>query len=290
MKKITKAVIPAAGLGTRMLPAAAGVPKEIMPIVDKPSIQYLVEEAVAAGITDILIITNRGKEAIENYFDYSVEYENKLNSSGKLDMLAKQRTVADLANIYFIRQKEPKGLGHAVLRAKSFVGDEPFMVLYGDDVIDAQVSTTKRMVDIYEKYGMSVVGVQKVTDEQIVKYCSLKVDKCEDRIYKVSDMIEKPPIEKKFSNLSILGRALLTPDIFEILEHTAPGAGNEIQLTDAMAAQARMGKVMAYEYDGVRHDMGSKLGFLMANVMMGVKNEELGEDFKAFLKDFTKNL
>ena len=290
MKKITKAVIPAAGLGTRMLPAAAGVPKEIMPIVDKPSIQYLVEEAVAAGITDILIITNRGKEAIENYFDYSVEYENKLTASGKLNMLEQQRTVADLANIYFIRQKEPKGLGHAVLRAKSFVGDEPFMVLYGDDVIDSQISTTKCMVDIYEKYGMSVVGVQKVTDEQIVKYCSLKVDKCEDRIYKVSDMIEKPPIEKKYSNLSILGRALLTPDIFEILENTAPGAGNEIQLTDAMAAQARMGKVMAYEYDGIRHDMGSKLGFLMANVMLGVKSDEVGDDFKAFLKEFTKTL
>ncbi|MBE6688688.1 MAG: UTP--glucose-1-phosphate uridylyltransferase GalU [Ruminococcaceae bacterium] len=290
MKKITKAVIPAAGLGTRMLPAAAGVPKEIMPIVDKPSIQYLVEEAVAAGITDILIITNRGKEAIENYFDYSVEYESKLKSSGKLEMLEKQRTVADLANIYFIRQKEPKGLGHAVLRAKSFVGDEPFMVLYGDDVIDAPVSTTKKMVDIYDKYGMSVVGVQSVTDEQIVKYCSLKVDKCEDRIYKVSDMIEKPPIEKKFSNLSILGRALLTPDIFEILENTAPGAGNELQLTDAMATQARNGRVMAYEFEGFRHDMGSKLGFLMANVMLGVKNDELGEDFKAFLKEFTKTL
>ncbi len=290
MKKITKAVIPAAGLGTRMLPAAAGVPKEIMPIVDKPSIQYLVEEAVAAGITDILIITNRGKEAIENYFDYSVEYENKLKASGKSDMLEKQRTVADMANIYFIRQKEPKGLGHAVLRARSFVGDEPFMVLYGDDVIDAEVSTTKRMAEVYEKYGTSVVGVQSVTDEQIVKYCSLKVDKCEDRIYKVSDMIEKPPIEKKFSNLSILGRALLTPDIFDILENTAPGAGGEIQLTDAMAVQAKMGKVMAYEYDGIRHDMGSKLGFLMANVMMGAKSEELGEEFKAFLKDFTKTL
>ena len=290
MKKITKAVIPAAGLGTRMLPAAAGVPKEIMPIVDKPSIQYLVEEAVAAGITDILIITNRGKEAIENYFDYSVEYENKLKASGKSDMLDKQRSVADMANIYFIRQKEPKGLGHAVLRARSFVGDEPFMVLYGDDVIDAEVSTTKRMTEVYEKYGTSVVGVQAVTDEQIVKYCSLKVDKCEDKIYKVSDMIEKPPIEKKFSNLSILGRALLTPDIFDILENTAPGAGGEIQLTDAMAVQARTGKVMAYEYDGIRHDMGSKLGFLMANVMMGAKSEELGEDFKAFLKDFTKTL
>ena len=290
MKKITKAVIPAAGLGTRMLPAAAGVPKEIMPIVDKPSIQYLIEEAVEAGITDILIITNRGKEAIENYFDYSVEYENKLVSSGKLELLEKQRSVANLANIYFIRQKEPKGLGHAVLRAKSFVGDEPFMVLYGDDVIDAEVSTTKRMVDVYNKYGMSVVGVQEVTDEQIVKYCSLKVEKCDEKIYKVSDMIEKPPIEKKYSNLSILGRALLTPDIFEILENTAPGAGNEIQLTDAMAAQARQGKVMAYEYDGIRHDMGSKLGFLMANVMMGVKSPEVGEEFRKFLKVFTKTI
>lgn len=290
MKKITKAVIPAAGLGTRMLPAAAGVPKEIMPIVDKPSIQYLIQEAVEAGITDILIITNRGKEAIENYFDYSVEYENKLKASGKTELLEKQRAVADMANLYFIRQKEPKGLGHAVLRAKSFVGDEPFMVLYGDDVIDAPVSTTKKMVEIHEKYGMSVVGVQEVSDQQIVKYCSLKVDKCEDRIYKVSDMIEKPPIEKKYSNLSILGRALLTPDIFDILEKTKPGAGNEIQLTDAMAEQARMGKVMAYQYEGIRHDMGSKLGFLMANVMLGVKNGEVGEDFKEFLKNFTKSL
>ncbi|MEA4831812.1 MAG: UTP--glucose-1-phosphate uridylyltransferase GalU [Oscillospiraceae bacterium] len=288
--KITKAVIPAAGLGTRMLPAAKAVPKEMMPIVDEPAIQYLVEEAVKSGITDILIITNRDKDAIEDYFDYSPEYETRLTASGKTEMLERIRRVANLANIQFVRQKQAKGLGHAVRCAKSFVGNEPFAVMYGDDIIDAAKPTVGEMIKLYEKYELPVLGVQTVSREQIKKYCTLDAAKLADRVYKVKDMIEKPTEEQIITQLAILGRVLLTPDIFDIIDHTLPGAGGEIQLTDAMAEIARARGMIAYEFDGVRHDMGSKLGFLIANVSMGVKNPEIGSDFKKWLKEFASEL
>ena len=288
--KITKAIIPAAGLGTRMLPIARAVPKEMLPIVDRPAIAYLVEEAVNSGVTDILIITNREKDAIENYFDYSVEYEQKLVSSGKEEKAFELRRIADMANIYFLRQKETKGLGHAVLRAKQFVGDEPFYVLYGDDIIFSETPVCEQLRVAYEKYGKPAVGVKEVSDELVVKYCSLKAELLSDNYYDVSDMIEKPRLEEKFTNLSILGRVLLTPDVFNILEVTPPGAGGEIQLTDAMKMLSRNGGMTAVDFEGERFDMGAKLGFLMANVKRGVLSSEVGDEFKEFLIDFVKNL
>lgn len=285
MKKVTKAVIPAAGLGTRMLPVAKAVPKEMLPIVDKPCMQYLVEEAVASGITDILIITGRGKDAIENYFDYNIEYNNKLMASGKEDLMNELNAIADMANITFLRQKEAKGLGHAVYCAKSFIGDEPFAVLYGDDVIVSETPVVKQLLDIYYKYGLGVAGVKSVTPEQIVRYCSLKVEALENNVYSVSDMIEKPSPDKIFSLLSILGRVVLPPEIFDILERTPRGAGNEIQLTDAMRELAVTRGMTACEFEGKRYDMGSKLGLLMANIEQGLKHPETGAALRAFLKD-----
>ena len=290
MKPIRKAVIPAAGLGTRMLPQAKGVCKEMLPIVDKPSIQYLVEEAVASGITDILIITNRDKECIEDYFDYSPEYEKKLSDSGKIEQLDQIRAIADLANIYFLRQKETKGLGHAVARTRSFVGDEPFLVLYGDDVIDAEVPTSKELIRLYEEFSLPVVGVQNVSREDIKRYCTMDAAPIRDKVWRVKNMIEKPTEEQIITTLAILGRVVLTPRVFEILEDLPAGAGGEIQLTDAMAQMARESSVIAYEFGGTRHDMGSKLGFLKANVSLGVKSPALGKEFREWLKDFAAKL
>ena len=236
--KIKKAIIPAAGLGTRVLPASKALPKEMLPIVDKPAIQYIVEEAVRAGITDILIITNRGKGVIEDHFDHSVELEAMLAKRGNTAMLETLDKVANLANIYYIRQKETRGLGDAVLRAKEFVGTEPFAVLYGDDVIIGEPPAIGELCDAYEKYGKSVVGIKEVSDELIVKYSSLKAEKLDDKIYSVTDMIEKPSLETKFSNYSILGRCVLDNEIFSILEKTPLGVGGELQLTDAMRTLA----------------------------------------------------
>ncbi len=284
MKKITKAVIPAAGLGTRMLPIAKSVPKEMLPIVDKPCMQYLVEEAVASGITDILIITGRGKGAIEDYFDYSLEYNTKLLSSGKEEMVEQLNAIANMANISFVRQKEAKGLGHAVYCAKKFIGDEPFAVLYGDDVIVSKTPVVKQLVDVYEEYGLGVAGVKSVTPEQIVKYCSLKVDLLRDNVYKVSDMIEKPAPDKIFSLLSILGRVVLPPEIFSILETTPRGANNEIQLTDAMRVLATTKGMTACEFEGTRYDIGNKLGMLIANIEQGLLHPETGAALREYLK------
>ncbi len=290
MKKITKAVIPAAGLGTRMLPQAKGVCKEMLPIVDKPSIQYLVEEAVASGITDILIITNRDKDCIEDYFDYSPEYEKKLLDGGKTQQYDEIRRIADLANIFFLRQKETRGLGHAVARTRSFVGDEPFLVMYGDDVIDAPVPTSSEMMRLYEEFGLPVVGVQNVSREDIKRYCTMDAAPIRDKVWRVKNMIEKPTEEQIMTTLAILGRVVLTPRVFDILDTLSPGAGGEIQLTDAMAQMAREETVIAYEFDGVRHDMGSKLGFLKANVCLGVKSPAVGKEFISWLKEFAKTL
>ena len=288
--KIKKAIIPAAGLGTRVLPASKALPKEMLPIVDKPAIQYIVEEAVNSGITDILIITNRGKGVIEDHFDHSLELEHMLRKKGNTEMLNTLIDTANLANIYYIRQRETKGLGDAVLRAKEFVGDEPFAVLYGDDVIVGDVPATKELCEVYEKYGKSVVGVKTVPDELLTKYCSLKVDKVGDNLFDVSDMIEKPKLEEKFSNYSVLGRCVLDSEIFGILEKTPLGAGNELQLTDAMKVLARNGKMMATEFSGKRYDMGNKLGILKANVEVALEHKEIGEDFKTYLKEIVKEL
>ena len=291
MKKKTKAVIPAAGLGTRMLPISRTVPKEILPIVDRPSMEYLVREAVESGIKDILIITGRNKEAIENYFDYSIEYKDLLQFKGKQKELDDMREVCSLANIYFLRQKEAKGLGHAVLCAEKFVGDEPFAVLYGDDVMVADKPVTKQLCEAYEKYGKAVVGVGRVPWEDVKKYCSMKAEPIADRTYLTTDMVEKPQTrEEMFSNLSILGRVVLTPDIFEILKHTENGAGGELQLTDAMKQLARSVGVISYEYEGKRYDMGSKLGFLQANIEQALVHPELKDSFKEYLKELAKTL
>ncbi len=290
MKKITKAVIPAAGLGTRMLPIARTVPKEVLPIVDRPVMEYLVREAADSGITDILIITNRGKGAMEDYFDYSPEYEQKLIEKGKTKELEELRELVGRVNVHFIRQKEPRGLGHAISCARAFTGNEAFCVLYGDDVVYSDIPVCRQMMDSYEKYGLAVAAVQPVTDEQIVKYCSLDVTHIEGREYHVKDMIEKPKPEEKFSNLSILGRVLLTPDIYDILDRTAPGAGNEIQLTDAMKELARTKGMTAVEFLGKRYDMGSKMGFLEANVEFALRDPALSAGFRAYLKEIAAGL
>ncbi len=290
MQKVRKAVIPAAGLGTRVLPASKSVPKEMLPIVDKPAIQYIVEEAVAAGIEDILIITNRGKGVIEDHFDHSIELEERLEASGKLAILEEVQKLSHMANIQFIRQRETKGLGHAVGCAKAFVGNEPFAVLYGDDVIISKDSVCGQLCRVYEEFGKSVVGIKQVTPEQILRYCSLAVNPVHDNVFEVTDMIEKPTADKVMSLYSILGRCVLTPDIFDILENTAPGAGGEIQLTDAMCVQARSGKMMGIDYVGTRYDMGNKLGILQANCEVALQHPELSESFAAYLKELVKTL
>lgn len=287
---LRKAVIPAAGLGTRMLPASKAIPKEMLPIVDKPAIQYIVEEAVAAGITDILVITNRGKGAIEDHFDYAFELETGLRQKGKMDLLQELQSVANLANISFLRQKQTGGLGAAVYCAKQFVGNEPFAVLYGDDVIIGESPAIGELAAAYDKYGKGVVGVKEVAPEQIVKYSSLKVSPLEPHVMRVEDMIEKPAPNQILSLYSILGRCILPPDIFEILEHTPKGAGGELQLTDAMRTLALRDGMTAVEFSGTRYDMGSKLGFMIANVEQAARHAEIGEDFKAYLKAFVQTL
>ncbi|MGN1051185.1 MAG: UTP--glucose-1-phosphate uridylyltransferase GalU [Acutalibacteraceae bacterium] len=289
--KITKAVIPAAGLGTRVLPATKAMPKEMFPIVDKPAIQYIVEEAVKAGITDILIITNRGKGIIEDHFDRSPELENALSVPGKENMLKTVKELSALANITFIRQIETKGLGHAIMRAKQFVGNEPFAVMYGDDVIVGEDPAVGQLIRSYGEYGKGVVGIKEVTPENISKYSSLKVQNIHDNVYKCTDMVEKPQTEEEvLSYFSILGRCVLPPEIFEILEHTKPGAGNEIQLTDAMRELATTVGMTAVDFTGKRYDMGNKLGVLEAAVEIGINHPEIGDDFRKYLKEFSKSL
>ena len=289
--KVTKAVIPAAGLGTRVLPATKSMPKEMLTIVDKPAIQYIVEEAVNSGITDILIITNRGKGIIEDHFDRSPELEERLLASGKQDVYEQVVGISKLANIYFVRQKETKGLGHAVNCARSFVGNEPFAVLYGDDVIIGDDPACAQLIRAYEKYGKAVVGIKEVPADAISKYSSLKVDHLEDNLYNCTDMIEKPQKKEDVLSLySILGRNVLTPDIFDILDHTQPGAGGEIQLTDAMRVLAQTAGITGVDFTGKRYDMGDKLGILQATVEIALDNPLLGDSFRAYLKEIAKTL
>ena len=292
MKKITKAIIPAAGLGTRMLPVSAAVCKEMLPIVDLPAICHLVEEAANSGITDILIITNRGKEIMENFFDFVPEYETALAAKGKIAEIERLREIADMANVYFLRQKETMGLGHAVGRARSFIGDEPFLVLYGDDIIFSKKPVCRQLMEVYEKYGKPVVGVKPVPMELVRKYCSLKVEPIEGetKVTYCTDMIEKPRSGEEFSNLSILGRVLLTPDIFDIIDDLEPGAGGEYQLTDAIKQIARESGVYALEFEGDRYDLGSKTGFLKANIVKGLEHPETAEEIREFIREIADKI
>ena len=276
--KITKAVIPAAGLGTRVLPATKSMPKEMYPIVDKPAIQYIVEEAVNSGITDILIITNRGKNIIEDYFDRSPELEGRLLEDKKEEFYNQVVSVSKLANIFFLRQKETKGLGHAVNCARSFISGEPFAVLYGDDVIIGEDPACGQLIRAYEKYGKAVVGIKEVAKENIHKYSSLKVEHLDGTYYSCTDMVEKPKTEAD------------TPDIFDLLDKTAPGAGGEIQLTDAMRVLAQTVGMIGVDFTGKRYDIGNKLGILEATVELALKHPELKDDFRAYIKNLASEL
>ena len=283
--KIRKAIIPAAGLGTRFLPATKAQPKEMLPIVDKPTLQYIIEECVASGIEEILIITGRNKKSIEDHFDRSVELEMELEKSGKEEMLKMVRKISDMVNIHFIRQKEPRGLGHAILCAKTFVGNEPFAVLLGDDVVyNDNKPCLKQLIDCYEEYKTSVLGVQTVEPQDVNKYGIVGGLHIEDRVYKVKNLIEKPAVEESPSNVAILGRYIITPKIFEILENTKPGKGNEIQLTDALLELIKHEAMYAYDFEGRRYDVGDKLGFLQATVEYALRKEELRDGFIEYLK------
>ena len=281
---VRKAVIPAAGLGTRFLPATKAQAKEMLPIVDKPTLQYIIEEAIESGIEEILIVTGRSKKSIEDHFDRSVELELELEQKGKTEMLEMVQDISNMVNIHYIRQKEPKGLGHAVHCAKSFIGNEPFAVLLGDDIVDAETPCLKQMIDAYDEYKTSILGVQEVAKENVDKYGILDVKYIEDRVYKVKDMVEKPSVEDAPSNIAILGRYIITPEIFNILETQEAGKGGEIQLTDALQTLATKEAIYAYNFEGRRYDVGDKLGFLEATVDFALKRPELRDDFMAFLE------
>ncbi len=283
-------MIPAAGLGTRVLPATKAMPKEMLPIVDKPAIQYIVEEAVRAGIKDILIITGRGKGIIEDHFDRAPELEAALAKPGKEQALEECLGIAGLANVFFVRQKQTLGLGHAVLMAKPFTGSEPFVVLYGDDVIMGEDPCAAQLCRAYEAYGRAAVGIKEVTADEIRRYSSMKVSPIGGNHYLIDDMIEKPAPGQEFSMFSILGRCLLTADIYPILEQTKPGAGGEIQLTDAMAELARTAGVTGVDFTGKRYDMGNKLGVMQAQVETALVHPEIGPAFRAYLKELAGSL
>ena len=282
MQKIRKAIIPAAGLGTRFLPATKAQPKEMLPIVDKPAIQFIIEEAIASGIEEILIITGRNKRSIEDHFDRSLELEMQLKSQGKYDML---KLIEEISNItiHFIRQKEAKGLGHAVLCAKQFVGNEPFAVLLGDDLVDAGVPCLSQLIDVYEDLGGSVLGVQRVPKDKVSSYGIVEPRVIKPNIWQALNLIEKPEPGEAPSDLAVLGRYILDPDIFAILEHTQPGRGGEIQLTDAICELASKKSVYAYNFYGRRYDIGDKEGFLEATVEYALKRPELRDRFMAYL-------
>lgn len=287
-RPIKRAVIPAAGFGTRLLPATKSTPKEMLPIVDRPSIQYIVEEALESGIEDILIISGHAKRAIEDYFDSAPNLEMALEKSGKTDLLKLVRDTADI-RIHYIRQRSMRGLGDAILTAKAFMAEEPFAVLLGDDVVyNPDKPAMKQLIEVYEEYGRSVLGCQKVPDEQVSSYGIVAGNKLDNhRILKVSDMVEKPAPAEAPSNMAVLGRYIITPAIFDILEHTKPGKGGEIQLTDALKVLAQQEAVFAYDFVGKRYDLGDKLGFLKAQVEFALRRDDLGSQFKEYLKELS---
>ncbi|HOA79694.1 MAG TPA: UTP--glucose-1-phosphate uridylyltransferase GalU [Defluviitaleaceae bacterium] len=288
--KIKKAIIPAAGLGTRFLPATKAQPKEMLPIVDKPTIQFIVEEAVESGIEDIIIVTGRSKRSIEDHFDKSIELELELQKKGKEDLLELTRQVSDLANIHYIRQKEPKGLGHAIITARNFIGDEPFAVLLGDDIIVSEKPCLKQMIEVFNEYNTSILGVQTVPYEDVNKYGIVKGENIRDRIYEVTDMVEKPNREEAPSNVAILGRYIITPKIFEFLETQEAGAEGEIQLTDALKNLCKVEDIYAYDFIGKRYDVGNKMGFLQATVEFALRRDDLRDDFLEYLNFILNNL
>jgi len=287
--KIKKAVIPAAGWGTRLLPATKAQPKEMLPIVDKPSIQYIVEEAVASGIEDILIITSKDKQSIEDHFDKSQALEAALKSQVKTELLEMVEDISDMITIHSVRQKEQKGLGHAIYCAKTFVGDDPFAVLLGDDIIHSKKPVIQQMMEVYEEKETAVLGCKTVAEKDVSKYGIVDYSRREGDIYKVDDMIEKPSQAEAPSNLGILGRYIITPDIFNILENTPPGKGGEIQLTDALKTLLEKRVVYGYDFEGKRYDVGNKMGFLKTTVELALAREDLGPEFKAYLKELTQN-
>ena len=287
-KRVRKAIIPAAGLGTRFLPATKAQPKEMLPIVDKPTLQYIIEEAVASGIEEILIITGRNKKSIEDHFDRSVELELELESKDKHDLLEEVRNISDMANIHYIRQKQPKGLGHAILCAKSFVGDEPFAVLLGDDIVVSDTPAISQLIGIHNAFDGPVLGVQEVADSEVHKYGIIQSAQeyfgdTHRSVRRVIGMIEKPNLENAPSNLAVLGRYILTPDIFDILEETEPGVGDEIQLTDAIRVLASNRSIYSCNFSGTRYDVGDKLGYLKATVDSALSNDKLGTEFREYL-------
>lgn len=284
MKKITKAVIPAAGMGTRFLPATKAQPKEMLPIVDKPTIQYLVEEAVASGIEDVLIITGRGKRSIEDHFDRSMELEMLLEVKQDRQRLQTVRAISDMANIFYVRQREPLGLGHAVLCARQFIGDEPFAVMLGDDIVHAAQPCLGQLMAVYNSAGGTVIGAQRVDWTDVGKYGIIDGAADERGVYSVSRLVEKPAQGEAPSNLAVLGRYILGGDIFDLLRSTKPGKNGEIQLTDALDAQARRGDVRAIDFDGDHYDIGSKLGFLKATVEFALRDDEISDSFRSYLQ------
>lgn len=286
--KVRKAIIPAAGLGTRFLPATKAQPKEMLPIVDKPTLQYIIEEAVASGIEEILIITGRNKNSIEDHFDRSVELELVLERAGKTEQLELVRSISDMVNIHYIRQKEPKGLGHAIHCAKSFIGNEPFAVLLGDDIVYSKEPCLRQMIKIYDEYKTTILGVQEVSIEDVDKYGVVDGKLIEDGVYKVKGLVEKPSIDEAPSNIAILGRYIINPAIFEILEDTEPGKNGEIQLTDGLKALAQKEAMYAYVFEGQRYDVGDKIGFLKATVEFALRRDDLKEGFMDYLKEIVK--
>jgi len=287
--KVRKAVFPAAGLGTRFLPATKAQPKEMLPLVDKPLIQYGVEEAIHSGVQNIIIVTGRGKTAIEDHFDVSFELEHLLETRGKKDLLATVRAVSDMINVAYVRQKEALGLGHAVLRARELVGDEPFAVILSDDVIDAEVPALRQLLDVYEFYGAPVLALMEVPKENISAYGVVDAEPVShhgggDRLYRIRNLVEKPKAKDAPSNLAIIGRYILTPDVFRSLETIEPGSGGELQLTDGLKHTLRSRPIYGYRFEGTRYDAGDKLGFLKATVEFALKRYDLGEEFRAYLK------
>ncbi|MFE4072827.1 UTP--glucose-1-phosphate uridylyltransferase GalU [Peribacillus sp. YIM B13477] len=290
MKKITKAIIPAAGLGTRFLPATKAMPKEMLPIVDKPTIQYIVEEAVASGIEDIIIVTGKGKRAIEDHFDYAPELEQNLMEKGKGELLNKVQYSTNLANIHYIRQKEPKGLGHAVWCARKFIGDEPFAVLLGDDIVQSETPCLKQLINQFEETNNSIIGVQTVSKEETNRYGIIDPAFQDGRLYQVENFVEKPALGTAPSNLAIMGRYVLTPEIFNMLDQQEAGAGGEIQLTDAIQQLNKIQQVFAYDFEGKRYDVGEKFGFVKTTIEFALQNEEIKDELVEYLEQMIKDI
>jgi UTP--glucose-1-phosphate uridylyltransferase len=288
MAVVRKAIIPAAGLGTRFLPATKAMPKEMLPIVDKPTIQYIVEEAIHSGIEDIIVVTGKGKRAIEDHFDHANDLEQTLFKSGKWELLQQVQDVSELVNIHYIRQKEPKGLGHAIWCARKFIGDEPFAVLLGDDIVESDVPCIKQLMNVYDHTGSSVVGVQKVPSSDTSRYGIISPSNQNGRIYEVEDLIEKPLPWQAPSDLAIMGRYILTPEIFSILENQESGIQGEIQLTDAIKALNKLQNVHALNFEGQRYDVGEKLGFIITNIEFALKNNELKQPLLTYLQQLIK--